>query len=149
LTTFTILTRRGRERVREVFTGRKVSSLSPQELAAAHAAGYEPGTNDRLVGRDPRQMTQDELRAMGHEPMSATAAIRAKCLDCMSGSPDGVRLCVAMACPSHPWRMGTNPWRQPMSDEQREIRRQRALRSGFSGRRDAATAGLDDEEGAA
>jgi hypothetical protein len=130
MTTFTTLTRRGRERVREVFTGRKVSSLSEVERAAAYEAGYEPYGSDPLVGRDPRRMTQDELRAMGHEAMSATAAIRARCLDC-AGSPDEVRKCVAMACPSWPWRMGTNPWRQPISEEQREFRRQNAIQRGF------------------
>src|SRR5215469_10098524 len=35
-------TRRGRERVREVFTGRKVASLSATELEHAHRAGWEP-----------------------------------------------------------------------------------------------------------
>ena len=131
------ITRRAKERAREVFTERHVSTLTPEELAAAHAAGYEPHglTHDHFVGRDPRQMSQDELRAMRHEAMSATAAIRAKCLDCMAGSPDEVRKCVAMACPSWPWRMGTNPWRQPMSEEQREARRIQARERGFGARR--------------
>jgi hypothetical protein len=58
-------------------------SLTPEELKAAWVAGYEPsGVDDWPVGRDPRRMTPDEIRAMGHEPLSPTAAIRAKCLDC-------------------------------------------------------------------
>ena len=80
--TFDITTRRGRERTREVFTGCKVSSLSEDDLARAHAAGYEPGAEDRLVGRDPRTMTPDELRAMGFQPKSPMQIIRAKCVDC-------------------------------------------------------------------
>lgn len=125
-------TRRARERARERFTGRKVSSLSPEECEAAHAAGYEPhgSGHDYLAGRDPRKMTQDELRAIGHEPMSATAALRMKCLDCMAGSPDEVRCCVAMSCSSWPWRMGTNQWRAPPSEARRESgRRLAAIRS--------------------
>jgi hypothetical protein len=43
---FTRPTRRGRERVREVYTGRKVSSLTPEELSAAWSAGYEPSGTD-------------------------------------------------------------------------------------------------------
>jgi hypothetical protein len=39
-----------------------------------------------LEGRDPRTMSQDELRAMGHVPMSPNEAIRAHCLDCCAGS---------------------------------------------------------------
>ena len=61
------------------------------------------------VGRDPRAMTQDDLRALGHAPMSATKAIRARCLDCCNGSAAEVRLCTATGCPSWPWRMGKNP----------------------------------------
>jgi hypothetical protein len=135
-------TRRRQGQARERFTGRKVT---PGELDRARAAGYESsGTDDWLIGRDPRRMAQHELRAMGHEPMSATAAIRARCLDCC-GSPDEVRKCVATACPSWPWRMGTNPWRQPMSEEQREARRRQALEHGFGHSREGAQPMPSDE----
>jgi len=122
-----ITTRRGRERVREVFTGRKVASLSPAELEHAQRAGYEPD-GEYLVGRDPREMTRDQLEATGHEPMSPTEAIRAKCLDCCAGSAHEVRCCVAMACPSWPFRTGKNPWRAPASEAQREASRRNAAR---------------------
>ena len=148
-TIFDQLTRRGRERIREVWTGVRVANCGEAEIAQAKTAGYEPGRGEDagafFVGRDPREMTQDELRAMGHEQMSLSQAIRAKCLDCMAGSADEVRKCVAMACPSWPYRMGTNPWRTPLSDEQREIRRQRALDRGL-GRR-ASGQSLPDESG--
>lgn len=89
--------------------------------------GTEPGPDPRFsVGRDPRQMNPDEIRAIGHEPMSPMEAIRAHCLDCCGGSPQEVRYCTATGCPSWPFRTGKNPWRAPMSDERREALRQRS-----------------------
>ena len=43
-----------------------------------------------LEGRDPRTMSPEELRAMGHTPMSPTEALRARCLDCCAGSAQQV-----------------------------------------------------------
>jgi len=63
------VTRRQRERDCEVFTGRKVASLSAAEMEQARRAGYEPD-GEYLIGRDPREMTRAELEAIGHEPMS-------------------------------------------------------------------------------
>jgi hypothetical protein len=120
-------TRRRRERAREVFTGRRVSTLSSEELERARQAGYEPsGVDDWLISRDPRAMTQAELRVMGHEAMSPMEAIRAKCLDCCAGNAHEVRHCVAIACPSWPFRTGKNPWRAPISEERREVLRNRS-----------------------
>jgi hypothetical protein len=121
-----IASRRGRERAREVFTGRRASPLSAQELVSARAAGYEPSDGDWLIGRDPRKMQRSELEAMGHAPMSPMEAIRARCLDCCAGSAHEVRCCVAMTCPSWPFRTGKNPWRTPISEERREALRQRS-----------------------
>lgn len=36
-------------------------------------------------------------------------SIRAKCLDCMCGSPQEVRLCPSENCPLYPYRMGRRP----------------------------------------
>ena len=119
---FDITTRHGRERVREVWTGVKVAGLTADEIAQARTAGYEPD-GEYFIGRDPRRMTPDELRDMKHEPMSVIAALRARCLDCMGGSADEVRKCVAMTCPSWPFRMGKNPWRAPPSEARREAAR--------------------------
>jgi len=137
-----VSTRRHQERDREVFTGRKVASLSPVEMERARRAGYEPD-GEYFIGRDPREMLREELEAMGHEAMSPMEAIRAKCLDC-AGSTHEVRCCVAMACPSWPFRTGRNPWRREMSEEQREARRQRALQAGLGSRRQAQAACATD-----
>ena len=127
-TVFGVRTGRGRETVREVFSGHRVSSLSPDEAQRAHRAGYQPSSaDDWLIGRDPRQMSPDELRAMGHKTMSPVAAIRLKCLDC-AGSSDEVRRCIAVACPSWPFRTGRNPGRAPASEAQREASRRNAAR---------------------
>jgi hypothetical protein len=72
-------------------------------------------------------MSQDELRLLGHEPMSPLAALRARCLDCCAGSADEVRKCMALDCPSWPFRMGVNPWRT-MSEGRREAGRRLAAR---------------------
>ena len=75
------------------------------------------------AGRDPREMTQDELREAGHEPMSPQQAIRARCLDCCGYQEKEVALCPAVDCPSWPFRVGTDPWRKPASEARREAAR--------------------------
>jgi hypothetical protein len=137
---------RGKERLREAWARRKVSSLDEDDVGRAHAAGFEPGTAGYLTGRDPRQMRQDELILMGCEPMSPMSAIRAKCLDCCAGSSDEVRKCVAMACPSWPFRTGKNPWRAPLTEEQRDVRRQVAIKRGFGAPRKGGGLSSDDED---
>jgi hypothetical protein len=90
--------------------------------------GLEPGDDGHAIGRDPRRMTQNELRALGHQPMSAQEALRARCLDCCAGSPSEVRYCAAVECPSWPFRMGKSPWRSPPSEARREAGRALAAR---------------------
>jgi hypothetical protein len=79
----------------------------------------EIGPDGHRIGRDPRQMSRDELRKMGHEPKSPLSALRDHCLDCCAGSAGEVRMCMALRCPSWPDRMGTNPWRRSASEAQR------------------------------
>lgn len=67
-------------------------------------------------------MTPDELRALGHEPKSPLEALRERCIDCCAGSATEVKLCTAKRCPSWPFRLGVNPWRKPLSEEQRQAR---------------------------
>ena len=54
--------------------------------------------------------------------------IREKCLDCCCGSWLEVEKCTAVNCPLHPWRMGKNPYRKPLTEEQKEERRARLLK---------------------
>jgi hypothetical protein len=74
--------------------------------------------------RDPRKMTQDELKEACHEPMSPLQALRARCLDCCGYQEKEVASCTAVDCPSWPFRMGTDPWRKPASEARREAARQ-------------------------
>jgi hypothetical protein len=78
----------------------------------------------RPAGRDPREMTQDELREAGHEPMRPLQALRARCLDCCAQQAKEVALCPAVDCPSWPFRMGKDPWRKPASEARRKAARQ-------------------------
>jgi hypothetical protein len=87
-------TQRQRERRLECWAGCKAADLNAEQLIAARLCGYEPSPDGYMVGRDPRGMTQVELRGMGHEPLRPMAAIRAKCLDCCAevpGVPDSAR----------------------------------------------------------
>ncbi len=67
------------------------------------------------VGRDPRRVSRDELVAAGHKPMSPLNAMRARCVDCCAGEPNGFADAPSLCCPSWPYRMGTNPWQAPLS----------------------------------
>jgi hypothetical protein len=73
-------------------------------------------------------MSAEELIALGHAQISPMEAIRAKCLDCTAGSSNEIRLCVAVTCPSWPFRTGKNPFRAPRSEAQLEASRRAAAR---------------------
>jgi hypothetical protein len=102
------------------------------------------------VGRDPNQMTEEELVALGHSAMSPLKALRLRCIDCYGGSLKSVRGCTSTDCPSWPFRMGRNPWRAPASEERKQracdlaARRPRAAKNQRQGRGFAET-----DEGAA
>jgi hypothetical protein len=74
---------------------------------------------------DSTMEAKAELQAMGFEPVPVLKAIRAKCLDCSGGMASEVRDCLVRNCALYPFRMGTNPWRAPVSDDQREATRKR------------------------
>ena len=105
--------------------GTKTPTATPKQAPRVGALYDDRGY---LEGRDPRTMSQDELVAMGHAPMSPVQAIRAHCLDCCAGSTQEVAKCMALRCPSWPFRMGTSPWRARPSDEQRQAMRERGRR---------------------
>ena len=92
------------------------------ERLARRAGGLEiDAITKEKIGRDPRAMSHTELEALGHKPMAVLDAIRARCLDCCCFQPSEVRKCVSVECPSWPFRMGWNPWRErrEITDEQR------------------------------
>jgi hypothetical protein len=86
------------------------------------------------AGLDPREMSPQELRAAGHEPMSPLQAMRARCLDCCGGQVNEVAICPVVECPAWPFRMATNPWRKPASEARREAAR-RSMEKINAGRR--------------
>jgi hypothetical protein len=75
------------------------------------------------AGVDPRTLTPDQLRKLGHEPTPPLKVIRAKCLDCCCGSAHEVRHCLISDCPLWPYRMGTNPLREPTQAQRDAWRR--------------------------
>jgi hypothetical protein len=74
--------------------------------------------NGETEGRDPRKIPREELATLA-EPMPVLKAIRMKCLDCCCYQISEVARCTAVNCPLWPFRMGTNPWRAPVSEERR------------------------------
>jgi hypothetical protein len=55
--------------------------------------------------------------------MPPLKVMRAKCLECCCGSAHEVRHCVISTCPLWPYRMGTNPLRQPSQAQRAAWRR--------------------------
>lgn len=56
-------------------------------------------------------------------------AIRAKCLECSAQNPVEVRLCPVTECALYPFRLGENPYRKPVSEEQRRLMSERAKKT--------------------
>lgn len=83
------------------------------------------------VGRDPRTMSADELTELGHPPTPILKAIRQNCISCCMGNVAEVRRCAIAACSLWPYRMGTNPHREPriMTEEQRSAAAERLRRA--------------------
>jgi hypothetical protein len=77
--------------------------MSPQDRAGTGERSEETGAEAKTerrpakpglelrgkypAGRDPRRMTREELREVGHERMSPLQALRARCLDCCGDQP--------------------------------------------------------------
>jgi hypothetical protein len=87
----------------------------------------EPGTIEGEptdIGRDPRQMSREDMIALGHQPLPLLDIIRANCIECCGGMQAEVRRCRMVACPMWPYRMATNPLREKItvSEEVRQSR---------------------------
>ena len=64
-----------------------------------------------LIGKAPAEVPS-EILSRYYRETNPLKAIRARCLDCCCGNASEVRKCVAVDCPSWPFRMGVNPFRQ-------------------------------------
>ena len=73
-----------------------------------------------LIGRRPEDVPS-EILALYYREKNPLKALRARCLDCCCGSATEVRKCVSIDCPSWPFRLGKNPFRQKriLTEEQR------------------------------
>lgn len=86
---------------------------------------YEIGTEiieNYAAGRDPRKMTEQELKNMGFNDIPLLKVIRKKCLDCAGNSEAEIRRCTAVSCELWPYRMGKNPLRKrkELTQDQKE-----------------------------
>lgn len=63
------------------------------------------------IGRRPEEVPP-EILARKFRAQNPLKALRDRCLDCCCGNGSEVRKCTAIDCPSWPFRMGTNPFRQ-------------------------------------
>ena len=83
-----------------------------------------------LVGKHPKDVPSNILSDY-YTTKNPLKAIRERCLDCCCSQPSEVRKCVAVDCPSWPFRIGVNPFRkkQQLSEEQKQ-RRAAQLRAG-------------------
>ena len=71
----------------------------------------KPGFHN--IGRNPNDLTLEELEEGGHKPRSPAKAIRHMCCECMGGDWRPVATCGSILCPLWPFRMGSRPkaWR--------------------------------------
>ena len=82
-----------------------VPSAELLEISPHQADGGE------RTGKIPNEVPSDFL-ARYYREKNPLRAIRAKCLDCCSGSASEVRKCVAVDCSLWPFRIGVNPFRK-------------------------------------
>jgi hypothetical protein len=92
-------------------------------------SSYQADGGER-VGRDPREVSP-EILSRYYGAQNPLKAIRARCLDCCCGDGSEVRKCTAIECPSWPFRMGVNPFRQKrsLSPEQKQVMAERLARA--------------------
>lgn len=66
---------------------------------------------------------------MGDEIRTPLKAIKQKCIECCAGQKSEVRLCETRGCALYAFRLGKNPYKKPLTDEQREILAERARKN--------------------
>lgn len=57
---------------------------------------------------------------MEQRQLTPIKAIRAKCLDCCFDSNNEVKYCTVTQCSLWPYRLGRNPYRKEMTQEEKE-----------------------------
>jgi hypothetical protein len=63
---------------------------------------------------------KSEAEKHGHVSTPVLKAIKNNCIECSGGSFSEVKLCTVYSCHLWPFRLGKNPWRKEMSQEQRD-----------------------------
>ena len=89
-----------------------------------------PSDEGELIGKDTKDVPLGILSRY-HREANPLKALRLRCLDCCCGSASEVRKCTAVACPSWPFRMGTNPFRQKrvLTADQKQAMAQRLAKA--------------------
>ena len=82
--------------------------------------------NGALIGRVPTDVSV-EILSEKFRAQNPLRALRARCLDCCCGDASEVRKCVAVDCPSWPFRIARNPFRKRVQLSAEEKLRRRAL----------------------
>jgi hypothetical protein len=85
---------------------------TPEQRAEVLAA------HERLKDRDPRELSPEDLAAIGHEKQPLLRVIRANCIQCQGGNAADMRRCRCTGCPFWPYRMATNPFAAARSEAQ-------------------------------
>jgi hypothetical protein len=68
------------------------------------------GPNGRKWGRNPKQLTPEDLEAEGIKRMPVFEVMQAMCHTCRD--PDEVVVCSRTDCPLWPYRLGFDPWKK-------------------------------------
>lgn len=102
-----------------------MGTKSENFLADFFDAGIQHGPKG-AHGRDPRDLTAEQLAGLGHQPCSPLEALRATCLAHLGTAPR-VRACTATACPAWPFRLGKHPYRKKI-ESSTEQKLERAAR---------------------
>lgn len=84
--------------------------IEVQKLIDARVGLKKDG--DKYIGRDPKNMLLEELEMLGHRKKPILNIIRDRCINCCANQKAEVKKCSIISCPSWPYRMGTNPWRE-------------------------------------
>lgn len=82
-----------------------------------YSSAEDPSKPPVLVGKKPLKMGDKKLVEAGLETTTQRQAIRLKCIDCMVGSLQEVRLCVSYDCAHWPHRMGKSAFQMEGENE--------------------------------